>query len=63
MWGLEPGGTIIFTVKSSPAISSTKYLNGGMLTVMILVPLFEEFRLQDNRAKIARIVNILFIRL
>jgi hypothetical protein len=61
MCGSEPAGTIILTRKSLPAISSTKYLKGAILTVMILSLLTLGLVLQEKRAAKASRMIFLFI--
>jgi hypothetical protein len=58
---LEPAGTITLTVKLSPEMASIKYLNGAMLTVIILLSV--SFLLPHDKInkKISKLM-ILFIR-
>lgn len=50
-----------FTEKSLPAILSTKYLKGGMLTVIIPTPFPGSPPLQDNKTVNTRRVKNFFI--
>jgi hypothetical protein len=52
----------MLTVKSFPAISSTKYLNGAILTVIILLPESATSRPHDIVEHIIRKKNIFLIK-